>query len=60
MENSRLNRLLLALLGKEDLVDLWWESPNKAFDLKTPKEMLAIHPERVIQYIVGQFNGDFL
>ena len=60
MENSRLNRLLLVLVGTEELVDLWWESPNKAFDGNTPKEMLAKQPETVVQYIVGQFNGDYL
>lgn len=26
-----LNSLLMALLGSEELVVLWWESPNRAF-----------------------------
>ena len=59
MENNRLNRLLISLLGKEELVDKWWDSPNLAFESKTPKEMFALQPQRVINYILGQFNGDY-
>ena len=34
-----LNRLLFAMLGRIELVDQWWQSPNKGFDGKTPDEV---------------------
>ena len=34
-----LNRLLFAMLGRAELVDQWWQSPNKGFDGKTPDEV---------------------
>lgn len=34
-----LNRLLFAMLGRAELVDQWWQSPNKAFESKTPDEV---------------------
>jgi len=34
-----LNRLLFAMVGRAELVDQWWKSPNKAFDGKTPDEV---------------------
>lgn len=36
---SELNRWLLSMTGRADLVDQWWESPNKAFDGKTPNSV---------------------
>jgi hypothetical protein len=60
MENTRLNRLLLSLLGKEEFVKTWWDSSNLAFNMKTPKQMFAEEPETVVNYILGQFNGDYL
>lgn len=34
-----LNRFLFAMLGRAELVDQWWQSPNKAFEGKTPDEV---------------------
>ena len=34
-----LNRLFFAMLGRIELVDQWWQSPNKGFDGKTPDEV---------------------
>lgn len=31
-----IDRMLFAMLGKMEYVDLWWDSPNKAFDGQTP------------------------
>ena len=31
-----LNRILYALIGRWDSVDLWWNSSNVAFEGKTP------------------------
>lgn len=43
--------LLTALVGKE-LVEKWWESGNKAFDLKTPYEQWQIDPTVVYNYLM--------
>lgn len=37
---SRLNPVLMALVGSEELCEKWWLSPNKAFDNKTPQQVL--------------------
>lgn len=55
----RLNLILLSLLGSDELVKKWWKSNNKAFDNETPENMFAKQPERVINYIKSQLNGDF-
>lgn len=36
---SDINKLLLALLGRGDLVRNWWESPNVFFGGETPDEV---------------------
>ena len=49
-----LNRLLFAMLGRTELVDQWWQSPNKGFDGKTPDEVYLSGEEgrqKVINYI---------
>jgi hypothetical protein len=30
------DNMLMALLGHQELVDRWWDSPNLQFDLKHP------------------------
>jgi len=58
---EKCNRLLEALFpGQTHLHTLWWQSPNAAFDMQTPEQMLDQNPGRVIQYLLGQFNGDYL
>lgn len=49
----------MALLGKESLVERWWISKNKAFDMKTPLEMYAEDMNRVDRYIKDQFTGSY-
>jgi hypothetical protein len=31
--------LLIALLGKSELCEMWWKTQNRAFDHKTPQEL---------------------
>ena len=50
------HELLMALLGKESLVERWWVTKNKEFDMITPLEMYADDPERVKQYLRNQFD----
>jgi len=62
MEERRLNQLLTALLGSQDLVDKWWLSPNNAFGGKSPAEMWGYSEygkKAVVQYVHRHFNGDY-
>lgn len=55
-----LNEILLQLLGKQELVELWWASPNKAFDGAIPDDIL--HSDRrneVVKYILQHSGSDF-
>jgi len=56
---SRCDRVLLALLGSQDLVDGWWTSPNRAFDGETPLQTLDKNHHRVVNYLLAQLNGDY-
>jgi len=56
---KRLNIILLSLLGSNELVDKWWLSPNKHWNMRTPDEVLADDSKSVINYIAGQLNGDY-
>lgn len=53
---TRLNRMLMSLLGSDQLVQKWWISPNRAFDHQTPKQVFDTNPNRVVQYIHDQFS----
>ena len=43
--------LVIALVGKKYSKD-WWNSPNKAFDNKTPEVMWTVEPYRVYEYLM--------
>ena len=45
--------LLQAIVGP-NLVEKWWQSPNKAFGMKTAKEQFDIAPEIVYNYLITQ------
>lgn len=59
LDKNKLNSLLFSFLGSEELVLQWWKSPNKAFDMMTPDEMLGLNSDYVIQYILGQVRDDY-
>jgi hypothetical protein len=55
-----LNEILLRWLGSQQLVELWWASPNKAFDGAIPDDIL--HSDRrneVVSYILQHSGSDF-
>ena len=57
---SNVNQYLYAMIGKPELVDLWWDKPNKAFDMKTPNEVYQTGSEgrkMVYDYVVRFSNG---
>ena len=60
MDTDKYNRILYALLGSEELVQKWWESPNKAFDEMTPIEMWNRDKTRVKNYLLAQLSGEYL
>jgi len=54
--SPRINKLLFALLGDMQLVDMWWDSPNRAFDMKTPAEVYKVDVETVQNYIMDHLQ----
>jgi hypothetical protein len=55
-----INRYLHAMLGRVDMIDLWWDSPNKAFNDKTPNDVYLADAEgrkRVYQYVMSCSDG---
>ena len=49
---NKCDLLLQAMVGP-NLVNKWWQSPNKAFDMKTAQEQFDIDPEVVYNYLMG-------
>lgn len=45
--------MLLALLGSEELCEVWWNSPNKAFEGYKPREW---NQEEVWSYLMGHMQ----
>lgn len=58
-EVDRINALLLPLLGNQRLVNLWWDTPNYALDMKTPADVWEYDQKRVFEYIRKQYSGDY-
>lgn len=48
--STKIDKMLLALLGTQDLVDLWWNSRNKAFMGKRP---IDVEEKLVYEYVIG-------
>ena len=46
-----LDELLLSLLGSKELVDKWWNSPNRMFGYDTPQQAFRDRPDNVVWYI---------
>ena len=43
-----INYLVFVLVGRQELVDLWWTTPNRSFNMRCPCEL----PEtEVIKYL---------
>jgi hypothetical protein len=60
MVTDKYDRILHALLGSNELVQKWWESPNRAFDEMTPIEMWDRDKDRVKKYLLAQLSGEYL
>lgn len=48
---ARSNALITAMVGKE-AGKKWWDSPNRAFDMRTPNEQWTIDSEAVYNYLM--------
>jgi hypothetical protein len=51
-----ISEALRPLLGSQELIDMWWKSQNRAFEFKTPEEVFKINPQRVAEYVRGQYR----
>ena len=52
------NEILRSLLGSDVLIERWWLSPNKAFDMQLPDEMWHTTSGRnkVYSYLLDQME----
>jgi hypothetical protein len=50
---EKCDMILEAIVGL-NAMDIWWNSPNKAFDMRPPKEMFEEDPKRVYRYLLNQ------
>jgi hypothetical protein len=49
---------LQALVGP-NVAELWWNSANRAFDGRTPKQQFEFDPNSVYQYLIEHCMGDY-
>ena len=54
MNNTYLNHLLFQMLGNQELVKLWWQSPNRAFGGSCPQDVCE---SQVLNYLEGHTFG---
>jgi hypothetical protein len=53
-QKKRCNALLMAMLGSQALVEQWWVSPNRAFDMEQP---VNVNKNSVEQYLMNMAYG---
>jgi hypothetical protein len=52
IEKTRLDGILFAIMGDAILVERWWNTPKKVFDMQKPIDMFEVDSERVRDYIM--------
>jgi hypothetical protein len=55
-KKEKLNIVLKALVGRDDLVEAWWDSPNRYFSLQTPNDVWmtgADGEQQVVNYVLS-------
>lgn len=55
---TKLNSLLIPLIGAEN-VELWWCSNNRAFDNIPPIHFVRTDFNKVYEYLVTQYAGNY-
>jgi uncharacterized protein (DUF2384 family) len=54
--------MLMALLGRQELVDRWWDSPNMHFDFKHPIDVFNMNDDgrqAVVSYVTEHCYGGY-
>lgn len=61
MTENKVNIILKALLGSDELVVRWWNSPNKAFDGEIPDDLWNTSEgrKRVYTYVLNQLEAPY-
>ena len=55
---ARCEALITAMVGR-DLVNQWWNSPNKAFCGDTPEQIYSVAPSVVYAYLMKSSEGEW-
>jgi len=56
---AKLDQVLKAMLGSDELVRRWWTVPNRAVNNQTPLDVFDIKTDTVVSYILGHASGDY-
>lgn len=54
---KEVDQYLLALLGSNESVNRWWDSPNKHWNGKTPRTVWETDPDSVKNYVMQYCFG---
>jgi uncharacterized protein (DUF2384 family) len=59
MTENKINIILKSLFGSDELVERWWNSPNKAFDEEIPDDLWHTSEgrKRVYTYVLNQLEA---
>lgn len=52
LTKAQVNLMLSSLLGYTSYCEIWWQTPNIAFNNLTPDEQWSQDPDRVQQYLL--------
>jgi hypothetical protein len=53
-----LDKILMGMLGTEDLITKWWNGPNRNWHGQTPAQVYETDPESVVAYIYSCAYGE--
>lgn len=58
---EKVNKILKGLLGSEELIQRWWNSPNRAFDGEIPDDLWNTSSGRkqVYTYLLNQLEPPY-
>ena len=57
-KRQRCETLVITIVGKA-MASTWWNSPNKAFDEKTPEAQFAESSDTVYTYLMTSRDGEW-
>jgi len=62
LQKNDCDNMLMALLGRQELVDRWWNSPNLQFNLKHPIDVFNLGEDgrqAVVSYVTEHCYGGY-